>query len=283
MSSGSRANPHQIAVGLCILLLGVFLVLDRLEIVPASQTLRYWPIGLIILGLSVIIQAARGDAGQLRSNVPWGAIFLLLIAGFVGTRVFERQSGARLKRRSRRPSSPCSAATDGPPGRTFAVPASPPSWVAHSWTSGRAEPGPGQEITVDVFNLMGGSVIYAPMDWIVDVRAIAVMGGINDQRRGRPQRRGRGGRDEGIDVDFGVIPPVPPVSPPVPPGSSESPTPPIAPIPPIAPVAPIPPTPPTPPKGADAIDVEAETPPAAPPRLIIRGFVGMGGLVIKSL
>ena len=275
MSSGSRANPHQIAVGLCILLLGVFLVLDRLDIVPASQTLRYWPIGLIILGLSVIIQAARGQTGQMRSTVPWGAIFLLLIAGFVGTRVVERQKAAPETAESTSIFAVLGGdrRSAGPNFRSASITAVMGGAQLDLRT---AEPGPGQDITVDVFNVMGGSVIYAPIDWIVDVRAIAVMGGINDQRRGRPPRRGRGGRDEGIDVDFGVVPPVPPV----PPGSPESPTPPVAPIPPVAPVAPVPPTPP---KGADAIDVEADTPPAAPPRLIIRGFVGMGGLVIKSL
>ena len=277
MSSGSRANPHQIAVGLCILLLGVFLVLDRLDIVSASQTLRYWPIGLIILGLSVIIQAARGETGQMRSTVPWGAIFLLLIAGFVGTRVFERQKAAPETAESTSIFAVLGGdrRSAGPNFRSASITAVMGGAQLDLRT---AEPGPGQDITVDVFNVMGGSVIYAPIDWIVDVRAIAVMGGINDQRLGRPQRRGRGGRDEGIDVDFPPVPSPPP--PPIPPGSPESPTPPIAPIPPVAPVAPVPPTPP---KGADAIDVEAETPPAAPPRLIIRGFVGMGGLVIKSL
>src|SRR6187402_939299 len=239
MTSGPRANSHQVAIGLCILLLGVFLVLDRLDIVAASQTLRYWPIGLIILGLSVIIQAARGDAGQVRSSVPWGAIFLLLIAGFVGTRVFERQNAAPETAESTSIFAVLGGdrRSAGPNFRSASITAVMGGAQLDLRT---AEPGPGQEITVDVFNVMGGSVIYAPVDWIVDVRAVAVMGGINDQRRGRPPRRGRG-RDEGIDVDFGVIPPVPPV-PPVPPGSSESPTPPIAPIPPIAPVAPIPPT-----------------------------------------
>jgi hypothetical protein len=280
MSSGSRANPHQIAVGLCILLLGVFLVLDRLDIVPASQTLRYWPIGLIILGLSVIIQAARGDAGQVRSSVPWGAIFLLLIAGFVGSRIFERQKAAPETAESTTIFAVLGGdrRSAGPNFRSASITAVMGGAQLDLRT---AEPGPGQDITVDVFNVMGGSVIYAPTDWIVDVRAIAVMGGINDQRRGRPERRGRGGRDEGIDVDFPPLPSPPP--PPVPPGSPDGPTPPIAPIPPVAPGSPIPPTPPTPPQDADAIDVEAEIPPAAPPRLIIRGFVGMGGLVIKSL
>src|SRR5688572_23967447 len=93
MTPGPRANSHQVAIGLCILMLGVCLVLDRVGLIPASETLKYWPIGLIIIGLSVILQAFR-DTSQVRHSVPWGAIFLLLIVGFVGTRVFERRAGA---------------------------------------------------------------------------------------------------------------------------------------------------------------------------------------------
>ena len=272
MTCGPRANSHQVAIGLCILLLGVFLVLDRLNIVPASQTLRYWPIGLIILGLSVIVQAFRGDNSQFRGSVPWGAIFLLLMAGFVGTRIFERRAAAAPETAE----SPSIFAVLGGDRRSAG-----PGFRSASITAvmggaqldlRRAEPGPGQEISVDVFNLMGGSVIYAPMDWIVDVRAVAVMGGINDQRRGRPERRRREGRDEGIDVDFGGPPPPEPPPPPGEPTPDQG-----------ADTAPAPPVPPATPKAPGTIDVEAEAPPAAPPRLIIRGFVGMGGLVIKSL
>jgi hypothetical protein len=142
MTCGPRANSHQVAIGLCILLLGVFLVLDRLNIVPASQTLRYWPIGLIILGLSVIVQAFRGDNSQFRGSVPWGAIFLLLMAGFVGTRIFERRAAAAPETAE----SPSIFAVLGgdrrSAGPVFAVPALPRSWGAHSSTSDVPNPVP---------------------------------------------------------------------------------------------------------------------------------------------
>ena len=88
-----RVNIQQIAVGLCIVLLGTFLVLDRLGILSAQHTLRYWPIGLILIGLSVILQALVGD-GKARSTVPWGAIFWLVVLGFGLTHVFDRQGDA---------------------------------------------------------------------------------------------------------------------------------------------------------------------------------------------
>jgi hypothetical protein len=279
MTPGPRANSHQVAIGLCILMLGVCLVLDRVGLIPASETLRYWPIGLIIIGLSVVAQAFR-DTSQVRHSVPWGAIFLLLIVGFVGTRVFERRSTS--------PDSSESASifavlggdrrAGGPGFRSASITA---VMGGAQLDLRNVQPPPGQEITVDVFNLMGGSVIYAPLDWVVDVRAVSVMGGINDQRRGGNGRR-RGGFDGGVDVDFGGPAPIPPIAP-IPPMAPGAPDAPAAPQPPTAPLPPTPPAPPTPPGESGKIDVEAETPPAAPPRLIIRGFVGMGGLVIKSV
>lgn len=275
MTPKPRANSHQAAIGLCILMLGVCLVLDRVGLLPASETLKYWPIGLIIIGLSVILQAFR-DTSQVRHSVPWGAIFLLLLVGFVGTRVFERRANSPDTSEST-----SIFAVLGGERRTGGPGLSSANITAVMGGAQldlrNVQPAPGQEITVDVFNVMGGSVIYAPLDWVVDVRALSVMGGINDQRRGRPGRR-RGNSDEGVDGDFGgpaPIPPIPPIPPIAPiPGAADAPEP---------PTPPAPPTSPAPPSDSGKIDVEAETPPAAPPRLIIRGFVGMGGLVIKSV
>ena len=215
---------------------------------------------------------------------------LLLIAGFVGTRVFERRAAAAPETAE----SPSIFAVLGGDKRSAG-----PGFRSASITAvmggaqldlRKAEPGPGEELSVDVFNLMGGSVIYAPAGWIVDVRAVAIMGGINDQRGDRAERRRRGNRQEGIDVDFGAQPaPDDPAAPPEVRGAPVPPSP-VPPSPPSPPSPPLPPTPPSAPKSASAagndperIDVEAETPPAGPPRLIIRGFVGMGGLVIKSV
>jgi hypothetical protein len=72
---------------------------------------------------------------------------------------------------------------------------------------------PGEEAVIDAFTLMGGLVLQVPEDWIVDVQALNVMGGINDRRGPAP----------------------------------------------------------TPPSNA-----------SAPPRLVLRGLIIMGGLVISS-
>ena len=93
MTTGARANSHHVAVGLCILLLGVLLILDRLGVVGAEYTLRYWPVGLIIIGLSVILQAFRAEPTTY-APVPWGAVFWLVVIGLALSHVFERRAAA---------------------------------------------------------------------------------------------------------------------------------------------------------------------------------------------
>src|SRR5215203_6040190 len=152
MTPGPRGNSHQVAIGLCILMLGVCLVLDRLGAIPAAETLKYWPLGLIIIGLSVIAQAFR-DTSQVRHSVPWGAIFLLLIVGFVGSRIFERRATSP----DTSESASIFAVLSG--DRRTAGPGFSSASITAVMGGAQLDlrsvnPRPGQEITVDVFNLM---------------------------------------------------------------------------------------------------------------------------------
>jgi hypothetical protein len=44
---------------------------------------------------------------------------------------------------------------------------------------------PSGEASVDVTVVMGGAILRVPPDWIVDLRAVPVLGGVHDRRRGR--------------------------------------------------------------------------------------------------
>ena len=265
MTTGVRANTHHVAVGLCILLLGLLLVLDRLGLVGAEHTLKYWPVGLIIIGGSVMFQAFRGEPTTPKSTVPWGAIFWLLVLGFALSHVFDRRASA-------------SRADSGADTSIFAVMSGAQRAPHGAFKRGdittmmggakldlrSVDAKPGDEIVVDVFTLMGGAAIYIPEDWNVDLQAMSLMGGIEDQRRGAPPRpRRRFGRR---DDDVPPLPDAPVEGGQPAPGAGR--------------------TPPAPPGSADnsSVDkVEAETPAAStPPTLIVRGYVTMGGLVIKS-
>ena len=53
-----RVTPN-LAYGICLVLLGWTLILDRLQIVEAGQILRYWPVGLVLLGVTLVIQSLQ--------------------------------------------------------------------------------------------------------------------------------------------------------------------------------------------------------------------------------
>ena len=55
-------NP-QFIIGLGLVLFGGLLTLDRMQILDAGQSLRYWPIVLVALGAWIVIE--RRDSGRL--------------------------------------------------------------------------------------------------------------------------------------------------------------------------------------------------------------------------
>lgn len=262
MTSGARANTHHVAIGLCILLLGVLLILDRLGIVGAQYTLRYWPVGLVIIGGSVILQAFRGEP-TTNASVPWGAIFWLLVLGFAMSHVFERRAAAR---------------ADGPSGASLFAILSGSNRTPHgAFTRGdittvmggarldlrNVDARPGERMVLDVFTLMGGAVIFVPDNWNIDMQAMSVLGGIDDHRRGEFRAgigqfgdNDREASDHDGDVDSNAPTPEPDAPPQEPPTTKVE-------------------------KPAD-VPVEAENPPVTPPTLVIRGYVTLGGLQIKS-
>lgn len=66
-----RLTPH-LMFGLVIILIGVVLTLDNLNIVEPRQYLRYWPAGLIAIGAAKLWQVRHGDDGALG-----GVLFLV--------------------------------------------------------------------------------------------------------------------------------------------------------------------------------------------------------------
>ena len=71
-----------LAFGICLILLGTALILDRLQLVPASQILRFWPVALVLFGAALVIQSfQRVDPAQARSRQGFdgGHIFALII------------------------------------------------------------------------------------------------------------------------------------------------------------------------------------------------------------
>lgn len=178
-----------LAFGICLILLGTVLILDRLQILAAAQLLRLWPIALVLVGLAMVVQSFQGGdaAASARGDMRLGhVVFWVFIAaifwnglpndGIVrsDSSVSERPSVVALLGRHRQISST-------------------PRFRGAEVTSimGRADldlrkttVAAGDEPAIEVFTVMGASTIRVPEGWHVDVRAMPVLGGVRDRREG---------------------------------------------------------------------------------------------------
>lgn len=71
-----RLTPH-LMFGLLIMLVGVVFTLDNLEIADARRFLRYWPVGLIAIGLAKLWQVKNGYGSAL------GGVLFVIAGGWL--------------------------------------------------------------------------------------------------------------------------------------------------------------------------------------------------------
>jgi hypothetical protein len=230
----------QLVVGVFIMLIGVLLMLDRLDVLSfAARLLRFWPVGLIALGASMVVR--RADSHGRFWGFAWmflGTWLLLNVLGVVRVGFWELfwpavliLIGLNLIKQTARRSATAAAAGTAGEGSLFAV-LSESKRIAHGGESFRgagmtalmggclldlrqATMSPGQEAIVDVFGVMAGHEIVVPAAWTVVPDIVPVLAGVEDKRLPVP-------------VDTSAPPSVP------------------------------------------------------PPRLVVRGFLLMSGLTIKS-
>jgi hypothetical protein len=183
-----RVTPH-LAFGICLVAVGSTLALDRLGLIEARDVFfRFWPLGLVLLGLSLVIQSLQGPQDGVsrhsRPAVDNGSLVGLFIIGVVAFHVFDRSRATVFADSTERVG-------------VFAVMGehqqlnSSPSFRGGEMTCvmGRcqldlrqATVAPGQEAVIDVFAVMGGAQIRLPAEWTVDVRAVPIIGGVKDRR-----------------------------------------------------------------------------------------------------
>ncbi len=247
-----------LVIGIGIIGIGVALTLDKLGLANATDILRLWPVLLVLFGISVVVQAFRpqGDPAMPRLRpqpiVTAPLVFAIVIIGLLMSQASGRRTVAA---RGNSDQSISMFAVLGGDNRTsFAKPfrgAEMTSFMGGSRLDLReATIPPGEEAVIDVLAMMGGVTITVPSGWTVDVEAVSVMGGVKDERFGLPRRDRR--RDRIFaEADAPGVTPAPAPTPEVP-----------------TPEAP----------AAEA--APGTTGPA--PRLVVRGFIMMGGLVIRS-
>lgn len=246
MSARLNVAPNLI-FGVCLIVVGGVLALDRMHLLEASRVLQFWPIALVIFGLSLVAQNFRRDqtgaaAGDAPSGFHGGHVLGIVLIGILVTHSLRGRDATRVD-----PSGTVSLLGVMSEDRRVSG-AAPFRGADMTSVMGnctldlrQAVLAPGEETTIDVFTLMGGAVVRVPEGWTVDVRAVPIMGGVRDQRAGAQGRFAGGRRLRDRDVEVNEPAAAPPVS------------------------------------------AEQTTPATGPaPRVVLRGFVMMGGLVIRS-
>jgi predicted membrane protein len=198
-----RFTP-QLFVGLIILLVGVVMTLDNLQVLEAQRYLRFWPAGVMALGLVKIWNSRDGDGGAFGGFLILviGTWLLLEQTGFVRISFWEMwpallvffglflvwQGVSGPRRRLTGDSNALisatavlggvsrgnnSAAFRG--GELTAMMGGCDIDLRHASIDGEA--------VIDIFALWGGIELRVPPDWTVVSRVTPILGGVDDTTR----------------------------------------------------------------------------------------------------
>jgi predicted membrane protein len=221
MQTDSRLNlTPQFVIGMCLMLFGTLLMLDRLQIVDAAITLRLWPVVLIAVGTWIVVE--RGPSGRSfpgYAMIGLGSLLLLKSVGlvrvslwdlfwplfivFIGARLVLQTSRPR-RERHRAPSLDESAPGSTPRSSTNGGTISMFSALGGSKRTSNDKPfqggdvtsimgstqldlrqaaiEPGQEAVINVFAIMGGHDIWVPSGWTVVSEVMPILGSVEDKR-----------------------------------------------------------------------------------------------------
>jgi hypothetical protein len=204
MTIEQRTNVVNIAIGLCFVGFGALLLLQTNGLLDLRTIVKLWPVALIVLGGAVVVQALRGGEGA--RGIPVGGLIWIVLLGVLFSYTFDRRVPPE---------------TSPEQLNVFAVlggdnrPA-----VTGEFHGGRLTTvmggsnvdlrqttlAPGQTATIDVFAVMGGSQIRVPASWQVDTDTVAIMGGVNADKR-RPATEASASEQEGSFASTSENPP----------------------------------------------------------------------------
>lgn len=199
-----RFTP-QLLVGLIVIAVGVLFTLDNLGITDAEQYLRYWPAGLIAIGLLKLAQSRDGMGGAFGGfifalsgtwllleqtevvRLSFWDLWPVLLVMFGGYLVWQGYSGRQLRAASGDSNSVVSGlavlggVARGNNSRAFrggnltAVMGGCELDLRQAAIHGEA--------ALDVFAMWGGIEIRVPEDWTVVGRVTPLLGGFDDKTR----------------------------------------------------------------------------------------------------
>jgi len=204
MTTPGRSTT-QLVFGSIVILLGLVLLLDNMNLLDARDYLRFWPVLLIVLGALKIFQP------QQPSSRVWGAI-LILAGGFFLLRTFDVYYirfrdfwplllilaggamlwGSLLRRRVQSDGASDDVILNGSAilgGFTRSV-------TTQDFRGGdltaimggceidlRKAAIRGEEAVLNVFAFWGGVELRVPEQWTVVTKAMPIMGGVSDETR----------------------------------------------------------------------------------------------------
>jgi hypothetical protein len=208
LSSAPRAQrpriTSQVLIGLMAIAVGVIFTLDNLEIINSRDYLQYWPAALVAGGLLKLWNARSDGHGWFGGLALLGIGSYMLIARIIYIQISGREifplflvclggylvwRGFGGRRHARAPdghSRFSGLAIMGGVSRrsnsqTFEGADLTAIMGGCEIDLRQASIAPGTEAVIDVFALWGGIDLKVPADWTVVIRAIPLMGGVEDK------------------------------------------------------------------------------------------------------
>lgn len=206
----ARRHTPSLVLGICIILFGLALTLDQLNVPHAAFLVKLWPLILLALGASKLRQGEGFSTGGF-ILVLLGAY--LLVANFspdgiadslwplilVGVGVFLVTKSVRGRRAPTLPPADRDAFVEAtavfsgcrrqPQGQPFKGGDVTAIFGGIELDLRSAEPSP-EPMVLDVFILFGGGEIRVPPGWAVDVRATSIFGGVGQKVADAPAGAG---------------------------------------------------------------------------------------------
>src|SRR4051812_12158952 len=194
----------QALFGLMVIAVGVLFTLDNLDIIDARDYLRYWPAGLVAIGLLKLYQASRSGQGWVGGLffVTLGAwwliegivyirvdarelmpLFLVFLGGYMVWRGFggRRATGPSDGQASFSALAIMGGVVRRSNSQTFRGADLTAVMGGCEIDLRKASIEAGTEAVIDVFAFWGGIDIKVPDDWTVSTRVVPIMGGIEDK------------------------------------------------------------------------------------------------------
>ena len=197
----------QVIVGLLIVAVGVIFTLDNLGLISAEDYLRYWPVGLVLIGATKVWQARLDGHGWLSGFVFLGIGSYMLINRIAYIRIDPREivpaflvflggylvwHGVIGRSRTARPGDGLNrfsalAIMGGAARRSNSQAFEGADLTAimggFDVDLRDASIAPNTQAVIDVFAFWGGLDLKVPEDWVVINRVMPLMGGVDDKTR----------------------------------------------------------------------------------------------------